>query len=57
MAIPEHAQWPKYAPSFTMEIEKGNMADENGEEYLEEIGQRFRAVADRIRRVDSINRR
>ena len=52
MAIPEHDQWPKYAPSFTMEIEKGNMADENGEEYLEGIGQRFRALTDRIQQLN-----
>lgn len=49
MAIPEHASWPRYAPSFTLEIERGNMSDENGIGYLGQVDEMFAKLADRIR--------
>jgi histone deacetylase 8 len=48
MPIPEHALWPQYAPSFTLEIEKGNMTDENTEEYIAKINETFQIVSRRI---------
>ncbi|KAG8756868.1 hypothetical protein FRC14_002575 [Serendipita sp. 396] len=54
MPIPEHGSWPRYAPSFTMEIEKGSMPDENQQDYLQMVNERFAIIGRRIR-VDSTN--
>src|ERR1700742_2314346 len=48
-AIPEHGSWPRYAPGFTIEIERGNMADDNTEDYVREIEERITGLAERIR--------
>ncbi|KAG8815325.1 hypothetical protein FRC17_000743 [Serendipita sp. 399] len=48
MPIPEHGSWLRYAPSFTMEIEKGSMRDENQQDYLRIVNERFASIAQRI---------
>ncbi|PVG00820.1 Arginase/deacetylase [Serendipita vermifera] len=48
MLVPEHSLWPRYAPSFTMEVEKGNMSDENRKDYLDGIHETYERLAERI---------
>ncbi|KAF9003406.1 histone deacetylase 8 [Cyathus striatus] len=35
--IPDHSGFPLYAPSFTLDVPRGNMQDNNSEEYLTQI--------------------
>lgn len=47
--IPDHAVFPLYGPSFTLDVPAGNMRDENNEEYIDSIERCFSVVVDRIR--------
>lgn len=48
--IPDHNAFPLYAPSFTLDVPAGNAQDQNTEEYLQTIENRFNIVAETIRR-------
>ncbi|TFY54229.1 hypothetical protein EVJ58_g8982 [Rhodofomes roseus] len=43
--IPDHAAFPLYAPSFTLDVPAGNAPDQNGDAYLDEITTYFHEVA------------
>ncbi|KAG8946740.1 hypothetical protein FRC03_001286, partial [Tulasnella sp. 419] len=47
--IPDHEYFPLYKPSFTLDVPRGSMKDENTSESLAEIATNFRSLADRIR--------
>ncbi|KAF8870964.1 histone deacetylase complex protein [Gymnopilus junonius] len=42
--IPDHAGFPLYAPSFTLDVPAGNMSDHNTQEYLTSIKSCFDKV-------------
>ncbi|KDR72484.1 hypothetical protein GALMADRAFT_126034 [Galerina marginata CBS 339.88] len=42
--IPDHAGFPLYAPSFTLDVPAGNMSDHNTEEYLASVKSSFDGV-------------
>ncbi|RDB18669.1 Histone deacetylase 8 [Hypsizygus marmoreus] len=42
--IPDHAGFPLYAPSFTLDVPAGTMQDRNSDTYLSEVGRRFEGV-------------
>ncbi|KAJ8516108.1 hypothetical protein ONZ45_g6551 [Pleurotus djamor] len=42
--IPDHSAFPLYAPSFTLDIPAGNMADDNTESYLQTIEERYQII-------------
>ncbi|PPR08241.1 hypothetical protein CVT24_001283 [Panaeolus cyanescens] len=46
--IPDHAGFPLYAPSFTLDVPQGNMVDRNTEEYLDHILQRYELIVQRL---------
>lgn len=47
--IPDHAGFPLYAPSFTMEVPAGNMRDENTDDYLREVEDVYSQIILRLR--------
>ncbi|KAA1477915.1 Arginase/deacetylase [Dentipellis sp. KUC8613] len=47
--IPEHAGFPLYAPGFTLDVLPGNVRDENGDAWVEEVCGVFGEVARVIR--------
>jgi len=48
-AIPDHAAFPLYAPSFSLDIPKGNMINENTDNYLSTLEDRFTQIVQKIR--------
>ncbi|KAJ8469205.1 hypothetical protein ONZ45_g16967 [Pleurotus djamor] len=42
--IPDHSAFPLYAPSFTLDIPAGNMADNNTESYLQTIEEGYQII-------------
>lgn len=53
LPVPEHSLWPYYAPSFTMEVETGNMSDHNDGAYLSQVDDTFKQLATRLQDVCS----
>ena len=43
--IPDHAAFPLYAPTFTLDVPAGNAPDRNEDVYLEEITEYLETVA------------
>ncbi|TCD64178.1 hypothetical protein EIP91_004450 [Steccherinum ochraceum] len=46
--IPDHAAFPLYAPSFTLDFPAGNVRDQNTPEYLDDVCARFSRIAELI---------
>ncbi|KAJ7716261.1 hypothetical protein DFH07DRAFT_973957 [Mycena maculata] len=46
--IPDHAHFPTYAPSFSLDVTAGNMQDQNTSEYLLAVDTAFDAVVNKI---------
>lgn len=46
--IPDHAAFPLYAPSFTLDVPPGNVQDQNTAEYLDDVQARFNCIAEII---------
>ncbi|KAF9041205.1 histone deacetylase complex protein [Panaeolus papilionaceus] len=46
--IPDHAGFPLYAPSFTLDVPQGNMVDRNSEEYLDAITKQYELIIPRL---------
>ncbi|KAG5642242.1 hypothetical protein DXG03_003367 [Asterophora parasitica] len=44
--IPDHANFPAYGPSFTLDVPKGMMQDQNSEAYLCEVEACYEAVVE-----------
>ncbi|KAJ7698742.1 hypothetical protein B0H17DRAFT_927409 [Mycena rosella] len=51
--IPDHAHFPAYAPSFSLDVPAGNMQDQNSADYLDLVDAAFdagvAAIADRMK--------
>ncbi|KAI0249263.1 histone deacetylase 8 [Lactifluus subvellereus] len=47
--IPNHAGFPMYAPSFTLDVPAGNIRDENTDEYLTKLDAIFERIAETLR--------
>ncbi|KAH8100349.1 histone deacetylase 8 [Cristinia sonorae] len=43
--IPDHAAFPFYAPSFTLDVPAGNVQDQNTQNYLDEVQARLARIA------------
>lgn len=43
--VPDHATFPLYAPSFTLDVPAGNAQDHNSAQYLETVDRSFERVA------------
>lgn len=43
--IPDHAAFPLYAPSFTLEVPAGNAPDRNEDAYLRQIAEYLERIA------------
>ena len=51
MAVPEHKFWPEYGPSFSMDVEAGNVKDLNTEGHLVQIEDTSRVWVERITEI------
>lgn len=40
-AIPDHKHWPKYGPTYTLDVPSGEMIDQNDESHFEAINKVF----------------
>ncbi|KAJ6578597.1 hypothetical protein B0H10DRAFT_2343839 [Mycena sp. CBHHK59/15] len=49
MPIPDHAQFPLYGPSFTLDVAVGTMQDTNTEAHMAAVEVAFEAAAQKIR--------
>ncbi|KAF5380032.1 hypothetical protein D9615_006178 [Tricholomella constricta] len=47
--IPDHANFPLYAPSFTLDVPRGTMQDQNTDAYLMEVEKCYEGVVSVIR--------
>lgn len=47
--IPNHAGFPIYAPSFTLDVPPSNVRDENTESYLTKVDAIFERVSEILR--------
>ncbi|KAJ7637011.1 hypothetical protein FB45DRAFT_907996 [Roridomyces roridus] len=43
--IPDHAHFPLYAPSFTLDVPAGNMQDQNSDDYLDTVDSAFESIS------------
>ena len=43
--IPDHAAFPAYAPSFTLDVPSGNAKDQNDEVYRRRLGDELGQLA------------
>jgi len=50
-AVPEHKFWPEYGPSFSMDVEAGNVKDLNTEGHLVQIEDTSRVWVERITEI------
>lgn len=46
--IPDHAAFPLYAPSFTLDVPPGNVQDQNTPQYLKRVETQFVRIAEMI---------
>ncbi|PSS03319.1 hypothetical protein PHLCEN_2v3993 [Hermanssonia centrifuga] len=52
--IPDHAAFPLYSPSFTLDVPAGNAPDQNTDEYLDEVEDCFARAAEIIEQKLSV---
>lgn len=43
--IPDHSAFPLYSPSFILDVPAGNIQDQNTEEYLHLVQERFTTIS------------
>ncbi|KLO16512.1 histone deacetylase 8 [Schizopora paradoxa] len=51
--VPDHSAFPLYSPSFTLDIPKGNMIDENTNDYLKTLTDTYSGIVKQIQEIMS----
>jgi histone deacetylase 8 len=54
--IPDHMAFPIYAPTFTLDVPKGNMHDWNTSQYLDDTAHIFGNICSIIKKNNVVNK-